>query len=68
MTRSLRVTGRGVLVSVRDAAEAEEALVGGAAVIDVKDPARGSLGAAAPATVAAVARAVGRRVGRGCVR
>lgn len=55
------MTWRGVLVSVRDPAEAEEALVGGAAVIDVKDPARGSLGAAAPATVAAVARAVGRR-------
>jgi (5-formylfuran-3-yl)methyl phosphate synthase len=55
------MTWQGVLVSVRDAAEAEEALAGGAAVIDVKDPARGSLGAADPATVAAVARAVGRR-------
>ena len=55
------MTWQGVLVSVRDAREAEEALVGGAAVIDVKDPARGSLGAAEPADVAAVARAVGRR-------
>ena len=52
---------QGVLVSVRDAREAEEALVGGAEVIDVKDPARGSLGAAEPADVAAVARAVGPR-------
>ncbi|MEI6240364.1 MAG: (5-formylfuran-3-yl)methyl phosphate synthase [Planctomycetia bacterium] len=52
---------QGVLVSVRDAPEAEEALAGGAAVIDVKDPARGSLGAAEPAAVAAVAGAVGRR-------
>ena len=55
------MTWQGVLVSVRDAEEAEEALAGGAEVIDVKDPARGSLGAADPATVAAVARAVGRR-------
>jgi uncharacterized protein (UPF0264 family) len=55
------MTWQGVLVSVRDAAEAERALAGGAAVIDVKDPARGSLGAAEPAAVAAVARAVGHR-------
>lgn len=51
----------GVLVSVRDAAEAEAALVGGAAVVDVKDPARGSLGRAAPPAIAAVAGAVGDR-------
>lgn len=51
---------RGVLVSVRDAREAAEALAGGAAVVDVKDPARGSLGAAEPASIAAVAAAVGR--------
>jgi len=49
----------GVLVSVRDAAEAVEALSGGAAIIDVKEPRNGSLGAAAPATVAEVAAAVG---------
>lgn len=55
--------GRGVLVSVRDAAEAEAALAGGAAVIDVKDPARGSLGRAEPRTIAAVANVVGDRVG-----
>lgn len=36
----------GLLVSVRDAAEAEEALLGGADLIDVKDPAQGSLGKA----------------------
>jgi len=52
---------RGVLVSVRDAAEAEAALAGGAAVIDVKDPARGSLGAADAARVAEVAATVGDR-------
>ncbi|NCA12484.1 hypothetical protein EBR56_11935, partial [bacterium] len=34
------MTGQGVLVSVRDAREAAAALAGGAAVIDVKDPAR----------------------------
>ncbi len=36
----------GLLVSVRDAQEAESALVGGATIIDVKEPAHGSLGAA----------------------
>jgi (5-formylfuran-3-yl)methyl phosphate synthase len=53
---------RGVLVSVRDSREAAEALAGGAAVVDVKEPARGSLGAAEPASIAAVAAAVGRAV------
>jgi len=54
--------GAGVLVSVRDAAEAEAALAGGAAVVDVKDPARGSLGRAEAHAVAAVANVVGDRV------
>jgi len=54
--------GGGVLVSVRDAAEVEAALAGGAAVIDVKDPARGSLGRAEARAVAAVAAVVGDRV------
>lgn len=52
---------QGLLVSVRDAVEAEAALAGGAAIIDVKDPAAGSLGAASAATVAAVAATVGDR-------
>ncbi len=38
----------GLLVSVRDANEAQQALAGGADVIDVKEPARGALGAADP--------------------
>jgi uncharacterized protein (UPF0264 family) len=38
----------GLLVSVRDAAEAQAALRGGADLIDVKEPLRGSLGPAAP--------------------
>jgi uncharacterized protein (UPF0264 family) len=38
----------GLLVSVRDAAEALAATRGGAALIDVKEPLHGSLGAAAP--------------------
>ncbi|MBC7853755.1 MAG: hypothetical protein IAF94_09990 [Pirellulaceae bacterium] len=38
----------GLLVSVRDAAEALAALRGGAALIDVKEPRQGSLGAASP--------------------
>jgi uncharacterized protein (UPF0264 family) len=51
-----------LLVSVRSAAEAEAALEGGAAVIDVKEPAKGPLGRAEAATVAAVLRQVaGRR-------
>jgi uncharacterized protein (UPF0264 family) len=53
---------RGLLVSVRDAAEAEAALAGGAAIIDVKDPAGGSLGAASATAVAGVAATVGERV------
>jgi (5-formylfuran-3-yl)methyl phosphate synthase len=53
---------RGLLVSVRDAAEADAALAGGAAIIDVKDPAAGSLGAASATAVASVAATVGERV------
>lgn len=59
-----RVTGRwqGLLVSVRDASEASDALAGGAAIIDVKEPARGPLGAANADVAAAVAAAVGGAV------
>jgi uncharacterized protein (UPF0264 family) len=56
------VTWRGLLVSVRDAAEALEALEGGASIIDVKEPRRGPLGMADPVAAAAVARVVGRHV------
>jgi len=56
------MTWRGLLVSVRDAPEARAALAGGAAIIDVKEPAHGPLGRAAAAAVGAVAREVaGRR-------
>jgi (5-formylfuran-3-yl)methyl phosphate synthase len=51
-----------LLVSVRDAAEAEAALAGGAGLIDVKEPARGPLGRADAAVIAAIVRAVGGRV------
>jgi uncharacterized protein (UPF0264 family) len=47
-----------LLVSVRGAAEALDALAGGADVIDVKEPKRGSLGAADVSTIAEVVRAV----------
>jgi uncharacterized protein (UPF0264 family) len=51
-----------LLVSVRSAAEAAAALAGGAALIDVKEPARGSLGRADDGVITAVLRAVaGRR-------
>jgi (5-formylfuran-3-yl)methyl phosphate synthase len=51
-----------LLVSVRSAAEAEAALRGGAALIDVKEPAHGSLGRASDEVIADVVRVVaGRR-------
>jgi uncharacterized protein (UPF0264 family) len=43
-----------LLVSIRTAAEATRAVQGGAALLDVKEPSRGSLGRADPAIVAAV--------------
>jgi uncharacterized protein (UPF0264 family) len=51
----------GLLVSVRDATEAIAALAGGADVIDVKEPDRGSLGPADITTIEAVVRAVNGR-------
>lgn len=51
-----------LLVSVRDPAEALVALDGGAAVIDLKEPAAGALGAVSPETiVAALVAVAGRR-------
>jgi (5-formylfuran-3-yl)methyl phosphate synthase len=51
----------GLLVSVRDVREALAALAGGADVIDVKEPTRGSLGAAEVNTIAAIVEAVNGR-------
>jgi uncharacterized protein (UPF0264 family) len=51
-----------LLVSVRSASEAESAVRGGASLIDVKEPAHGSLGRASKNTIADVFRTVaGRR-------
>lgn len=50
-----------LLVSVRNAVEALAALEGGADVIDVKEPDRGSLGPADSATIAAIIDAVAGR-------
>jgi uncharacterized protein (UPF0264 family) len=50
-----------LLVSVRSAAEAEAALAGGAALIDVKEPTRGALGRADDAVIDDVVRAVAGR-------
>src|SRR5689334_14696969 len=51
-----------LLVSVRDAAEARDAVEAGADLIDVKEPQAVSLGAAAPQIVAEIIQAVaGRR-------
>ena len=51
----------GLLVSVRSVAEAREALAGGAAIIDVKEPSRGPLGRADVDVTAAIAEAVAGR-------
>jgi len=53
---------RGLLVSVRNASEAAEAVAGGASVIDVKEPLRGPLGAAEPEAIVAVAAVVADRL------
>jgi hypothetical protein len=55
-------TRPGLLVSVRTAEEAAEALAAGADLIDVKDPARGPLGMAHHEAAAAVVEAVGGKV------
>jgi uncharacterized protein (UPF0264 family) len=51
-----------LLVSVRDAAEAQIAVTSGADLVDVKEPGRGSLGAADAATIRAVVEQVAGRV------
>jgi uncharacterized protein (UPF0264 family) len=58
MTARDRLPG-GLLVSVRSADEAAAAVVGGAAIVDVKEPAHGPLGAAEPEVAAAIAAAIG---------
>ena len=50
-----------LLVSVKSAAEARIALLNGAALIDVKDPARGSLGRADESVILDVAHLVGQQ-------
>lgn len=47
-----------LMISVRDEQEAAAALAGGADIIDVKNPAEGSLGAGRPETIATIVRAV----------
>ncbi|HEY2787097.1 MAG TPA: (5-formylfuran-3-yl)methyl phosphate synthase [Fimbriiglobus sp.] len=54
--------GAGLLVSVRSAGEATAAVKSGADLIDVKDPARGSLGMAEAEVVGGVLAAVGAKV------
>ena len=51
----------GLLVSVRDALEAQTALAAGADLIDVKEPSRGALGAPDLSVVEQVVRVVGGR-------
>jgi uncharacterized protein (UPF0264 family) len=50
-----------LLVSVRDVAEADAALVGGADLIDLKEPSLGSLAAVSSTVAAAVAERIGSR-------
>jgi uncharacterized protein (UPF0264 family) len=53
-----------LLVSVRNAADAAKALAGGADILDVKEPARGSLGRADAAAIESVADALRAYPGR----
>ena len=55
-------TKTGLLVSVRSADEVAAALAGGADLIDVKEPSKGSLAPAEAEVVAAVIEAVGGKV------
>lgn len=50
-----------LLVSVRNASEAQAALAGGAAVIDIKEPERGALGWASPQVIEAILDVVAGR-------
>jgi uncharacterized protein (UPF0264 family) len=52
----LESTEPALLVSVRDASEARQAVAGGCDVLDVKEPSRGPLGMADPATIAGIAQ------------
>ncbi|KQT47509.1 hypothetical protein ASG43_10465 [Aureimonas sp. Leaf454] len=62
MNTSLPAGPTGLLASVTGPDEAEIALAGGADIIDLKDPAKGALGAVAPdVLVATLARIAGRR-------
>lgn len=54
-------TGPALLVSVRDADEAELAALAGADLVDAKDPDRGALGALSPDLVRAIVARVGGR-------
>ena len=60
--REQRTPWEGLLVSVRSAAEAAEALAGGVSIVDVKEPLKGALGRAEPAVISGIAAAVGSRV------
>lgn len=51
-----------LLVSVRNASEAQAALHGGADIIDIKDPAAGSLGRASTATISSIVELVAGRL------
>jgi hypothetical protein len=52
----------GMLVSVRSVKEAEAALSGGASIIDIKDPSRGSLGRADLTEIEAIQQMIADRV------
>src|SRR5258708_39763272 len=54
----MTMTATQLLVSVRTVAEAEAALAGGCDVLDIKEPNRGAMGMADPATIATVVRRV----------
>ena len=62
MERNPDGSGPRLLVSVRSLQEADEAIAGGCDILDIKEPRRGSLGAASEETIQEVAKS-GRRSG-----
>ena len=62
INKNIRAHQPGLLISVRDLAEAETAFEAGADLIDVKEPDRGSLGAADLGTLQAIAAGLNGRI------
>ncbi len=62
MIKGLKHGAPAFLASVTSSEEARLAVIGGASIIDCKDPSKGALGALTPSTIEAIIHAVGGRV------